>query len=230
MSNRSLTPSFGRHLDSPPPTRRGSLTKGCAITLVIGGALCLLLLIVGLVFMGRYNKLVTGQELIEANWSQVENQYKRRFDMIPNLVETVKGAADFERSVLTDVIEARSKVGQARLPDKMPTDEKELAAYMQAQQGLSGALGRLFALSENYPQLKATQNFLSLQDQIEGTENRIGVARRDYIEAVRFYNTTRRKFPGNIVASISGFEKAAQFTVDEAETAVPKIDFSGGDE
>jgi len=228
MSHRSLTPSFGRPLEAPSPARRGSLSKGCGIGLVAGGGLLLLILIVGGLFVGRYNALVSGQERIEASWSQVENQYKRRFDMIPNLVATVEGAADFERGVLIDVTEARAKVGQVRLPDRMPTDEKGLAAYMQAQQGLSGALGRLFAVSENYPQLRATQGFLSLQDQVEGTENRIGVARRDYIDSVRSYNTTRRKFPGNIVAGMTGFEKAAQFTVSEEETVVPVIDFGGG--
>lgn len=227
MPERTLVPALARPLTRPAPERRGAVSKGCAVALGIVGAFALLL---GLWGMGSYNGLVTAQEGIEARWSEVENQYKRRFEMIPNLVATVEGAADFERSVLTEVVEARAKVGQARLPETMPTDEKQLQAYMRAQQGLSGALGRLFALSENYPQLKATQGFLSLQDQIEGTENRIAVARRDYIETVRVYNTKRRRVPGNFMAALFGFEKAAQFTVEEEETAVPVIDFGGDDE
>src|SRR5262249_54289360 len=153
-------------------------------------------------------------EKTTAAWSEIDNQYKRRYDLIPNLVETVKGAADFEKSTLTAVVEARAAVGRVQMPDKLPTDPAQLDAYIKAQQGLSGALGRLFAVAENYPQLKATQNFLSLQDQIEGTENRIAVARRDYIDAVRVYNTSIRAFPGNLIAGLFNFEPAATLQVE----------------
>ena len=160
---------------SVPTLRRGAVSRGCAI----GAALLGVLVLFGVIAVGTYNGLVKSQERVDAKWSDVENQYKRRFDLIPNLVATVEGAADFERGVLTDVTEARAKVAQVRLPEGAPTDPEALERYMEAQRGLSGALGRLFAVSENYPQLRATQGFLSLQDQIEGTENRVAVARTD---------------------------------------------------
>ena len=148
---------------------------------------------------------------------------------MPQLVETVKGAADFEKSVLTDVIEARASVGRVQLPE-VPTDPAQLEAYMRAQQGLSGALGRLFAVAEQYPTLRATENFLSLQDQLEGTENRITTARNDYIEASRAYNTDVRRFPGNLVAGMLGFEAAAPIPVGESDRERPEIDFGTGEE
>jgi LemA protein len=204
---------------------RGAISRGCLVGLAVLAVLVLGGLLLGGCVVGKYNNLVSEQEKVEAAWAQVENQYKRRYDLVPNLVETVKGAADFEKSTLSDVVEARAKVGQARLPDRLPTDQAELNAYLQAQQGLSGALGRLFALSENYPQLKATEAFLSLQDQLEGTENRIGVARKDYVDAVRAYDTFRRSFPNNFIASTFGFEQAAQFEASEEEQRTPKVDF-----
>ena len=202
--------------------QRGGVKMGCLIAV---GAVALVALIAGMTLVGRYNSLVGLQELTEAAWSEIDNQYKRRFDLVPQLVATVKGAADFEKSTLESVTEARASVGRVQLPSGVPSNPAQLNAYMQAQQGLGAALGRLFAVSERYPELRATQNFLSLQDQLEGTENRITVARRDYIEAVRTFNTDLRRFPGNMVAGFFGFEKAAQFTVSEAETAVPKVDF-----
>jgi LemA protein len=213
-------------LPSVPAARRGAVSRGCLIGVAVVVAIVVLL---GLSLVGSYNGLVQAQEKVDAKWSDVENQYKRRFDLIPNLVETVQGAADFERGVLTDVTEARAKVAQIRLPEGAPTDPEALERYMEAQRGLSGALGRLFAVAENYPQLKATQGFLSLQDQIEGTENRVAVARTDYIEAVRVYNTGRRQFPKVLVAGLFGFDDVAQFEVAEEEQAVPKVEF-GDDE
>lgn len=210
---------------SVPAVRRGAVSRGCAI----GAALLGVLVLFGMIAIGSYNSLVQADERVDAKWSDVENQYKRRFDLIPNLVATVEGAADFERGVLTDVTEARAKVAQIRLPEGAPTDPAALERYMEAQRGLSGALSRLFAVAENYPQLKATQGFLSLQDQIEGTENRVAVARTDYIEAVRAYNTGRRQFPKVLVASLMGFDEVAQFEVDEEEQAVPQVRF-GDDE
>lgn len=202
---------------------RGAAKVGCAIAAV---AIALVLLVGGGCVAGGYNALVGGQTKVEAAWSEIDNQYKRRYDLIPQLVETVKGAAEFEQTVLTDVTEARASVGRAQLPADLPTDPAQLEAYLRAQQGLSSALGRLFAVSENYPALRASEGFLSLQDQIEGTENRIATARRDYIEAVREYNTGIRSFPGNLFAGLFGFEEAAQITAGEAERERPEIDFN----
>jgi LemA protein len=180
--------------------------------------------------VGRYNKLVTSQETIEAAWSEIDNQYKRRFDLIPQLVKTVQGAADFEKSTLEAVTEARASVGRAQLPAGLPTDPAQLQSYVQAQQGLGSALARLMVVVERYPEIKANQNFLSLQDQLEGTENRIAVARRDYIEAVRIYNTTRRRFPANLIAGMFGFEKQPQLEFDAAERETPQVEFDFGDD
>ncbi len=204
------------------PRQRGSAKFGC---LAAAGVALLLVLIVGGMFMGRYNKLVTTQETIEAAWSEIDNQYKRRFDLIPQLVKTVQGAADFEKSTLEAVTEARASVGRAQLPAGLPTDPAQLQAYVQAQQGLGSALSRLMVVVERYPEIKANQNFLSLQDQLEGTENRIAVARRDYIEAVRIYNTTRRRFPANLIAGMFGFEKQPQMQFDAAERETPQVEF-----
>jgi LemA protein len=209
------------------PRQRGSAKIGC---LVASGVALVLVLIVGGIFMGRYNKLVTTQETIEAAWSEIDNQYKRRFDLIPQLVKTVQGAADFEKSTLEAVTEARANVGRAQLPAGLPTDPAQLQAYVQAQQGLGSALSRLMVVVERYPEIKANQNFLSLQDQLEGTENRIAVARRDYIEAVRIYNTTRRRFPANLIAGMFEFEKQPQMQFDAAERETPQVEFDFGKE
>ncbi|MFN0007826.1 MAG: LemA family protein [Planctomycetota bacterium] len=212
----------------PDPRRKGAVSRGCLVGLGVGGALLLLLLIVGGTAVGKYNQLKRQRVNVEKAWAEIDNQFKRRFDLIPNLVETVKGAANFERSTLDSVTEARASVGRIQLPDTLPTDPAQLEAYIRAQQNLSGALGRLFAVAENYPQLKATENFRSLQDQIEGTENRITTARRDYIEAVGAYNTTVETFPGNLVAGFAGMEKLAQLSIAPEERAVPKVDFGTG--
>src|SRR5262245_19010966 len=145
---------------------RGFAKLGCAIAV---GVLVADALVVGAVLVGRYNSLVTRQEKVEASWSEIDNQYKRRFDLVPQLVETVKGAADFERSTLEALTEARASVGRVQLPPGLPRDPAQLQAYIEAQQGLGAALGRLFAVAEAYPTLQATQNFRSLQDQLEGT-------------------------------------------------------------
>ncbi len=202
--------------------QRGFAKVGC---LIAGGAVLLVALIVVFVFVGRYNSLVTLQEKTEATWSEIDNQYKRRFDLIPQLVATVKGAADFEKSTLEAVTEARASVGRAQLPAGLPSDPAQLQSYLQAQQGLGAALGRLFVVVERYPELKANQNFLSLQDQLEGTENRIAVARRDYIDSVRGFNTYVRKFPANLIAGMYGFEKLPQMQFDEAERETPQVEF-----
>jgi LemA protein len=207
--------------------QRGSMKVGC---LVAAAVAVVLVLIVGGMLVGRYNGLVTLQEKTEASWSEIDNQYKRRSDLVPQLVSTVKGAADFEKSTLEAVTEARASVGRAQLPQGVPTDPAQLQAYIQAQQGLSAALGRLMMVVERYPDIKANQNFLSLQDQLEGTENRIAVARRDYIEAVRQYNTYRRRFPTNLMAGMFGFESLPQLQIDPAERETPQVEFDFGNE
>ncbi len=202
--------------------RRGFARVGC---LVAAGVVLIIVLIIGGTAVGRYNTLVTGQERIEAAWSEIDNQYKRRFDLIPTLVNTVKGSADFEKSTLMAVTEARASVGRAQLPAGLPTDPAQMQAYAKAQQGLGAALGRLMVVVERYPDIKANQNFLSLQDQLEGTENRIAVARRDYIDAVRIYNTARRRFPANIIAGMFGFEKQPQLELEPEVRETPKVEF-----
>ena len=202
--------------------QRGSAKVGC---LIAAGVVLVIALIIGGTAVGRYNTLVTGQERIEAAWSEIDNQYKRRFDLIPTLVNTVKGAADFEKSTLEAVTEARASVGRAQLPAGLPTDPAQMQAYAKAQQGLGAALGRLMVVVERYPEIKANQNFLALQDQLEGTENRIAVARRDYIDAVRIYNTARRRFPANIIAGMFGFEKQLQLELAPEVRETPKVEF-----
>jgi len=201
--------------------QRGAAKTGVIVAVVIG----LIVLIIGGTAVGRYNQMVTSQEKIEAAWSEIDNQYKRRYDLIPQLVNTVKGSADFEKSTLEAVTEARASVGRAQLPPGLPSDPAQLEAYAQAQQGLGAALGRLMVVVERYPDIKANQNFLTLQDQLEGTENRIAVARRDYIDAVRVYNTAIRRFPGNIIAGMFGFEKQPQLEIAPESRETPKVEF-----
>ena len=210
-------------MQTQQPPRESGFAKIAILAAV--GAIVFVGLIMAGIFVGRFNKLVTAQETIEAAWSEIDNQYKRRFDLIPQLVKTVQGAADFEKSTLEAVTEARASVGRAQLPAGLPTDPAQLQSYVQAQQGLGSALARLMVVVERYPDIKANQNFLSLQDQLEGTENRIAVARRDYIEAVRVYNTTRRRFPANFIAGMFGFDKQPQLEFDAAERETPQVEF-----
>ena len=172
------------------------------------------------------NKAATLDEKVIANWSQVENLYERRYDLIPNLVATVKGYASHEEKVLIGIVEKRASVGQIKLSVDDLSDPVKMEAFQKAQSELSGALSRLMAVSENYPELKANENFLSLQSQLEGTENRIAVARKDYIDAVRQYNLFLRKFPQKWVLSMFGdFEKKSEYKIDEAKKSVPEVKF-----
>ena len=174
-----------------------------------------------------YNTIPTLEEQAKAKWSQVQNDYQRRADLIPNLVATVQGYAKQEKDVLTSVVEARAKATQITLSAGDLTDPAKVKAFQEAQGQLSGALGRLLAVSENYPDLKSNQNFLALQSQLEGTENRIAVARRDYIEAVRAYNTELRTFPGVLWAMtvFRGSRPMAEFTADDAAQTPPEVKF-----
>ena len=173
------------------------------------------------------NTIPTLQEKTKAAWSEVLNQYQRRADLIPNLVETVKGYAAQESKVLTEVIEARAKATQMQIPPDILTNPEAFKKFQEAQSQLTGALGRLIAVSENYPDLKSNQNYLALQSQLEGTENRIAVARRDYIQAVQAYNTELRTFPGVIWATILYRNNKAMetFTVPEETTKPPQVKF-----
>ena len=172
-----------------------------------------------------YNSLVSSEETINSAWAQVENQYQRRADLIPNLVKTVEGAADFEKSVLTEVTEMRSRVGQIKLSAEDLNDPEKFQKYQQAQDGLSSALSRLLVVSENYPQLKANENFLQLQSQLEGTENRISVERKRFNEAVQAFNTQVRSFPTVITAKIFGFKEKPYFKGKEGSENAPNVNF-----
>lgn len=173
------------------------------------------------------NTIPTLQEQAKAAWSEVLNQYQRRADLIPNLVETVKGFAEQESSVLTDVVEARAKATQVQLPPDILNNPEAFQKFQEAQNNLSGALGRLLVVVERYPDLKSNQNFLALQSQLEGTENRIGIARRDYITAVRDYNTEIRTIPGRWWRAVlyPDAEPMQNFTVAEETTKVPEVKF-----
>jgi LemA protein len=185
-------------------------------------------LLLGLLVAGcGYNTIPTDEEAAKAKWGEVQNQYQRRADLIPNLVATVQGYAKQEKDVLTAVVEARAKATSVHIDAAQLTDPDKLKQFQDAQAQLSGALGRLLAVSENYPDLKSNQNFLALQSQLEGTENRIAVARRDYIEAVRVYNTDLRTFPTAIWASLffKGNKPMAEFTANDAAQTPPQVKF-----
>ena len=171
-----------------------------------------------------YNGLVEKEEAVKSAWSNVETQYQRRADLIPNLVSTVKGYAAHEESTLTAVVDARAKATSISVaPDNL--NEQTIAEYQKAQAGVTSALGRLIAVSENYPDLKANQNFLELQAQLEGTENRITVARKEFNDTTNAYNVQVRKFPANIVAMIFGFDQKPYFEADASAAQAPKVEF-----
>ncbi len=191
--------------------------------------LLVVLLLAPLLSACGFNTIPTAEEKAKAAWSEVLNQYQRRADLIPNLVETVKGYAAQEKEVLEAVVEARAKATQPQIQvsGEQLSDPEAFRAFQESQSGLTGALSRLLAVVENYPDLKSNQNFLALQAQLEGTENRIAVARRDYIEAVRVYNTTLRTFPSVIWATLwfTSNEPFQNFTVSEDKMEAPKVDF-----
>jgi LemA protein len=202
------------HQAVPQPTR---LQRGGVLALVLS---------VGFLLSGcGINTIPTLEEQAKAQWSEVQNQYQRRAELIPNLVETVRGYAKQEREVLTQVVEARAKATQIQVRADQLTDPEALRKFQEAQAQLSGALGRLIAVSERYPDLKSNQNFLALQSQLEGTENRIAVARRDYIQAVQAYNTEIRTFPGRLWALVYGAKPMATFTTTEENQRPPQVKF-----
>ena len=196
------------------------MTSGTKTGLIIGGILLLFVLWL----ISAYNKLVKEEERTTQAWAQVENAYQRRADLIPNLVKTVKGAADFEKGTLESVIQARAEATSVKI-DPTNLNEASIEAFEKAQNGLSASLGRLLMLMENYPELKATENFKELQAQLEGTENRISVERKKFNECVQAYNLKVRRFPSNLIAGIFGFEKKGYFKATEGAEKAPEVDF-----
>jgi LemA protein len=193
-------------------------------TWIILAVVAVLLLLAYSSVKSSYNNMVTMQEGVTAQWSQVENVYQRRLDLIPNLVNTVKGYADFEKETLTQVIEARAKATQVTV-DPTKLDAQSIQSFQNAQSGLSSALGRLMVVVEKYPELKANQGFLDLQAQLEGTENRITVERQKFNQTAQAYNTFIRTFPKNIFAGMFGFEKKAYFEAEKGAEKAPQVQF-----
>jgi LemA protein len=194
---------------------------------IIGGVFGLIIAVIVIAFLSHMNKVPVLDEGVNAAWAQVENQYKRRADLVPNLVSTVKGYAAHEKEVFLEVTNARSSVGKLQLTPEILKDPQAFKAFEKAQNALSGALSRLLMVSERYPDLKANKNFLSLQSQLEGTENRIAVARKDYIVAVKAYNIELRTIPGRFVAALLYPEATVRpvFSIAPEEKAVPKVSF-----
>lgn len=191
--------------------------KGLIITVVV-------IALVAIWGISSYNGLVSMDENVSNQWANVETQYQRRSDLIPNLVNTVKGYAKHESETLESVMAARSQATQVKI-DPSNCTPQQLAAYQKAQGDVTTALGKLLAITENYPDLKANQNFLELQSQLEGTENRINVARKDFNDSAKEYNTSLRRFPRNIIASMFGFEKRNYFEAEAGAEKAPKVEF-----
>lgn len=196
---------------------------GCLGIIVVG------VLVIALAVWAGYNSLVGRSQEVDKQWAQVQNVYQRRSDLIPNLVATVSGAANFEKSTLTEITEARASVGQVRLdPNQAPNDPTKLAEFQKSQERLSSALSRLLVVAERYPDLKATTNFRDLQAQLEGTENRITVERQKFNEAVQRYNTTVKSFPGLFFARMFGYAAKPYFAAKEGSDVPPKVEFNFG--
>lgn len=196
---------------------------GCLGVVLIGA------LVVGAILIGSYNTLVKRSQEVDRQWAQVQNVYQRRADLIPNLVNTVKGAANFEQSTLRDVVSARASVGQVQVSqNQAPTQAAELEKFEQAQSQLSSALSRLLVVVERYPELKANRNFVELQAQLEGTENRIAVERGRFNEVVQGYNTAIKRFPTVLFAGMLGFKERAYFTASAGAERPPNVEFNFG--
>ena len=197
--------------------------KKALIAIII--VVAILLIIVGK-GISTYNNIIALEEGVKAQWAQVENTYQRRFDLIPNLVSTVQGEANFEKSTLTEVMEMRSRMGgTVKLDESLMNDEAALKRFQEMQGSLGGALQRLMAVSENYPDLKSNKSFQELRVQLEGAENRIAVERKRYNETVQAYNTTIRQFPTNLIAGFAGASPKALFSADAGASVAPKVQF-----
>ncbi len=197
--------------------------KKALIALIVVAVILLIIVGKGI---GTYNHIIALEEGVKAQWAQVENTYQRRFDLIPNLVSTVQGEANFEKSTLTEVMEMRSRMGgTVKLDESLMNDEAALKKFQDMQGTLGGALQRLMAVSENYPDLKSNKSFQELRVQLEGAENRIAVERKRYNETVKEYNTTIRQFPTNLVAGFTGASPKALFSADAGASTAPKVQF-----
>lgn len=199
--------------------RTFALVLGAVVGLVI------IVLLVAAWGISVYNRIITSEEGVRASWSQVENQYQRRYDLIPNLVETVKGFAKQEKDVLEGVANARARVGQLTVTPEVLNNPEAFAQFQQAQDGLSSALSRLLMVTENYPTLKSNENFMALQQQLEGTENRISVERRRFNETVQEYNVMIRRFPASFIASMTGFKEKSYFAAATGAEQAPAVKF-----
>ncbi len=200
---------------------------GCLAFVVV--LLFVAVIIAALSGIGIYNGMVSGSQAVDQQWAQVQNVYQRRADLIPNLVKTVTGAANFEKSTLVEITQARASVGQVKInPNSAPANAEDLAKYQRAQDGLSSALSRLLVVSERYPDLKANQNFADLQAELAGTENRISVERGRFNEAVQAYDTRIQRFPGVFVAPMMGFKPKPYFSATAGSETPPKVDFNFG--
>jgi LemA protein len=205
------------------------MNKGLLGCLGVGAILLFIVLVGGCAVAASYNRLVPLQQKVDQSWAQVQNVYQRRADLIPNLVNTVQGAANFEKSTLTEVTNARASVGRVQIdPNHAPTDAAKLQEFQAAQGQLSNALSRLLVVSERYPELRATQNFQSLQAQLEGTENRISVERGNFNTAVQDYNVAVRTFPTNLFAGIFGFQPRPFFEAQGGAEKPPAVNFNFG--
>ncbi len=197
-------------------------SRGCLLALIV---VAVIVVIVGMWGMGVYNSLVSLDESVRSAWSQVESQYQRRADLVPNLVNTVKGYAQQEKDVILGATEARAKVGQLTVTKDVLEDPAAFSKFQTAQDQLSGALSRLLAVAENYPNLKSNENFMALQTQLEGTENRIAVERQRFNQSVQVYNTTIRRFPGSLIAGFTGFRDKQYFKAKEGAENAPEVKF-----
>jgi LemA protein len=206
-----------------PPANMKKYVFGC------GALIVLFVLIAGVGGCNSYNSVVGLSQEVNKQWAQVQNVYQRRADLIPNLVSTVSGAANFEKSTLTEITQARASVGQVKLdPGQAPTDPAELQKFQEAQGRLSSALSRLLVVVERYPELKANSNFLALQAQLEGTENRITVERQKFNEVVQSYDTSIQQFPTVIIARMAGYTAKPYFAAKEGAETPPKVEFNFG--
>jgi LemA protein len=202
------------------------MKKGMKVFLIVLAVVLLLIFSLYRFWAGNYNAMVQKGETVDAAWAQVQNQYQRRFDLIPNLVNTVKGYASHESEVFTNIADARSRAGGVlQVSDEVLNNPESFARFQQAQNELGSALQRLLVITENYPELKADQNFLALQDQLEGTENRIGTERKRFNDVVRDYNTFIRQFPRVIIANMSGFTAKQYFAAGTEAQSAPQVQF-----
>jgi LemA protein len=200
------------------------MKKGCLVSLIIGGLIALFVIIMVLWGVRVYNQMVTMNQAVEAQWGNVETTYQRRSDLIPNFVNTVKGAANFEQQTLTQVIEARAKATSVTI-DPTKLNEQNMAQFQAAQGEISSALSRLMVVMERYPELKATQNFRDLQVELEGTENRIATERRKFNETAQVFNAFIKRFPQNFIAGIGGFSAKPYFKSAEGADKAPEVKF-----